>query len=572
MDVFLLNAVTTELKEDITGAAVRKVFQPNRYDILIRLKGRGPERRLYISTHPNFSRIHLTGHKFANPPSPPRFCLFLRKNLKGRFVQDLDQPPYERTVEVTFRRHGDTDGIFDVKLIAELMGRHSNLIFVDHRGRIQDCINYITEAQSRTRQVLKDIDYQPPPPQLRPSPEEISAPELKQLQQAADSGNPRQAVSIMKGLSPLLAREVLFRISQGLPPAEAIGEISRAYRNCDFHPHIYSLVDEGRQVLSAIPLSMYKYAAASPFESANEAADVFYFERVYQLNISEKKKVIKARIDKEIDKISSRIENRTQDLEGLAEKLKWSDWGEAVKANLHLLHKGVGAADLQLPGGRVVTVNIKPELTPVENMKYLFDGYKKARRGVAVVEQMLSTARARVAFMEENLFWLEEAKDPEEVESVKNDLIEAGVIGKPKPRKKRRGRAKEQPPAGLRTYKTAAGFTVLRGLNSRGNDQLVRMSSAGDLWFHARNIPGSHVVIKRGGHKGDIPQQDIVRAATLAARFSRARQATKVPVDYADIKYVKKPKGSPPGFVTYSKFKTMNANPHAELPLMLEED
>ncbi len=563
MDLFILHGVVNELREEIVGGFIAKIYQINRTDLLFRVRRQAEEKQLFISTHPDFFRLHLTAKKYANPLVPPRFCTYLRKHITGTRISDVNQEPFERVVRITLRKRLDAGMVRDLVLVAELVSKGSNLLLVEG-GRILDCLHFHRPETGAARPTAPGLEYMPPPPPDRPLPDRMVQEKIVQIAEALPGERWRGLVQNVAGLSPLLAREVEFE-SDGSANGlwESFRRVFERYETCSFEPRIVTLLGN-KKILCPFSLKILEPAAEETFPSMNRAADAYYFETVMGRQMADQKQAMVRRLRRLISRLQKRGENLQGDLEKFEKETEYKAIGDILTANFPKLKKGikeVEALDYRQDPPRPILIPLDESLEPAGNVQRYFKRYKKAKRGIEVAADRIRETEAEITYLESVLFQVEEAEDPEELENIRRELEEQRIL--PVSRKQKIAKEKKEPSIPVRKLRSSEGFDIFCGKHNLGNDYLLRKIARGnDLWFHAQGLPGSHVVLRIEGKQPEFVS--ILEAATIAAYYSGGRGLGRMAVDYTAVKNLRKPKGARPGMVTYFHQKTVFVEPDRE--------
>ncbi len=571
MDLFVIHGIVEELKKEIAGAFISKVYQMNRTDLLFRLRLQGEEKQLLISTHPDFFRLHLTEKKYANPMVPPRFCTYLRKHIGGARISGVTQDRYERVVRLTLQKKMDAGIIREVSLVAELVGKMSNILLLEG-DRILDCLHFRRSGEETARPAAPGLLYSPLSPSGEWLPDEVTRGKMEEVCASPAGERWRAMVRGISGLSPLLARELEF-VSDGTAKEleEALRLLVGRYEEADFKPRVYTLLGD-RKVLSPFPLKSLGPAREESYSSMNQAADQFYFQVVVKRQMAEQKQALSKRLRHLISRLQRRRENLIGDREGFQKDLGAKDLGDLLAANYPRLRKGmreVEALDYRQDPPRPILVTLEESLDPSGNVQRYFKKYKKAKRGLEMTSQRMEEAEREITYLESVLFEVEEAEDAEEVETIRRELEEERIVSVPK--KQKAGKEKREVSIPVRRFRSSEGLEIFCGKHNLGNDYLLRhLAKDHDLWFHSQGLPGSHVLLKTG--KKDPQPGSILEAATIAAYYSRGRGSTRLPVDYTLVKNVFRPKGAKPGMVNYFHQRTVMVQPVKEKVDRLRKD
>ncbi len=561
-DSFTTAAIAAELNA-LLGGRVQAIVEPDELSIGLEVYAQRKRHYLLISAQPRSARCHLVsarlrrGVEHASP-----LGLLLNKYVEGARLTAITQPPWERILWLDFSGpQGDT------RLIAEIMDQRSNIILTVGND-ILDCIKRIWPEKNRYRTVLPGQPYVPPPPQRKLAPDHLTPALLEDfLQRAPDVPAWEVLVNQLAGISPLLAREVVYRACDE-PEAPAFDlsaerlhgvlfDLIAEAQSGKWSPCVVPSEDGGYRAYAAYTLT--HLAPYQPVESISEAIAAYY-EAPAGL---EAYGAAKARVQMQIDDALERISRKLTALKHEALEATKVDLlrkqGELILAYGPTLLPGQRQLVAQYaPDEPPLTIELDPELSPVENAKRCFERYEKAKRAATDIPALLTEAEGEVAYLEQLATDLKLAENWPEIDAVREALQEAGHWRGEHLRGPRGGKP------GIRRFTTSDGFVILVGRNAGQNHTLVtERSTPADLWLHARGVPGSHVLIKNDGRP--IPEQVIQKAAQLAAYYSARRDEASVEVDVTERRYVRPIKGGKPGQVTYKHERTLTVKPAKSL-------
>jgi predicted ribosome quality control (RQC) complex YloA/Tae2 family protein len=549
MDAFLIKQVVAELAAELPGALVSKVRQPGEREIVLELwTGRG-EKRLLLSAEPELCRIHLTTRKAQNPPSPPRFCQFLRKHLEGMRIARFSLAPYDRAVRIDFSSSRPDAEHAHTSLHAELFGRHANLIYAGEEGTILSALRNVSPEESRIREVAAGIPYRPLPPPARVFLPDVKREDALRIFAGGWEGLPKALVDSVAGLGREVAHEAAAR---GQESAEALyvalRGLVRRYEESDFSPGIGTLANGKRRILP-FPCPAAGFVDFAPFPSANAAADAFYAEVAEARDLAVLRQQLTSRISALLKKERQKLSNVGGDEERLVEGLKGGAHGETLKANLGALKKGMESYG-EIP--------LNPAKSPVENMNRYFHLARKAKGAMEIVRRRKREVAEGLYYLESLEAQLSAARTRDDLIAVRQEMASSFAPKRKPAGKKKRSRADGPRPVTPQVDRAEfRGHAILIGRNNVGNDRIVKeLSAPDDLWLHAQGIPGSHVLVKRAAGK-EIPREVVEEAARLAVFHSKARGSQNVPVFLAEARHVSKFKGAKPGLVRIAKFSTV---------------
>ena len=568
LDAVCLQAVVAELAPQITGSRIEKIQQPARDQVVLLLRG---NRRLLLSAGGGQPRLHLTELPRDNPAQPPMFCMLLRKYLSGGIIESIQQAPLERVVTLTVSAADELGERSQFSLILEAVARRANLILADKDGHIIDCLRRIDFEMNPDRQVLPGLFYHLPTPPDKASPFTVTEEEFAALAAAAGEGAPADQwlVRTVNGLSPLVARELTFRAcgSTDAPVTgytAALWSTFAAWRDTvnekRFTP---AMLKRSGVPVDFTYLHVGQYGGAAEEEtytSFSRLLDDFYEKREQAERVKQKGQDLVKTASNGAARLRRKIAAQEQELAESKNRDKWRVYGELITANLYRMERGMSRLTAQNyydPDCADVDIPLDVRLSPQENAAKYFKKYTKAKTAEKYITAQLEKARVELTYLESVLQELTLAESEQDFNDIRAELTDGGYL-------RAKGRKQPQRPSKPREFRSAAGLRILVGRNNRQNDRLTaKDAEKWDIWLHTQRIHGSHVILCTGGAQPD--EQSLLEAASLAAYFSQAQNSTKVPVDFTQVKYVKKPAGSPPGFVNYTNYKTILADPSEEL-------
>lgn len=568
LDAVCLQAVVAELAPQITGSRIEKIQQPARDQVVLLLRG---NRRLLLSAGGGQPRLHLTELPRDNPAQPPMLCMLLRKYLSGGIIESVEQAPLERVVTLTVSAADELGERSQFSLILEAVARRANLILADKDGHIIDCLRRIDFEMNPDRQVLPGLFYHLPTPPDKVSPFTVTEEEFAALAAAAGEGAPADQwlVRTVNGLSPLVARELTFRAcgSTDAPVTEhtaALWSAFAAWQDTVNEKHFTpAMLKRSGVPMDFTYLHVGQYGGAAEEEtytSFSRLLDDFYEKREQAERVKQKGQDLVKTASNGAARLRRKIAAQEQELAESKNRDKWRVYGELITANLYRMERGMSRLTAQNyydPDCADVDIPLDVRLSPQENAAKYFKKYTKAKTAEKYITAQLEKARVELTYLESVLQELTLAESEQDFNDIRAELIDGGYL-------RAKGRKQPQRPSKPREFRSTAGLRILVGRNNRQNDRLTaKDAEKWDIWLHTQRIHGSHVILCTGGAQPD--EQSIAEAASLAAYFSQAQDGTKVPVDYAPVKFVKKPSGSPPGFVNYTNYKTILADPSEEL-------
>jgi len=584
-DGLVLAAVRKELADHFTGARIEKIYQPEENELVLQLHQPGLRRRLLLSAHPRHARVHLSSMAKTNPTSAPLFCMVLRKHLEGGRIIAFEQQGLERVLIIRIEARDELGRQAEKHLICEIMGKHSNIILAEPKSQIiLDGIKRYSHSVSRYREVLPSRNYVFPPSQGKANPLLLDEDGFRQicLNAPLESTLVNLLQKNIEGLSTLTCREIVYRANlpldftldqcgdydlhalwQGL--SSVIGPVKAG----KFQPCL--LTGEKGEPLDFAALKIDHTGTSRNYNSINELLDYYFTNLSQQHDLNAERNACLSLLNKEINRLTKKIAIYKQSLAETAGSEQFRLYGELLTANLYRLEKGQAVASLENyydPACPLIDIPLDPQLTPSENAQAYFKKYNKAKNTRVAVESMLASAQEELSYLEGIKTGLEKADNLTEIDEIKQELTEQGYIKTPpaKPGQKK-NKMERHIPRPI-SFRSSDGFTIFAGKNNKQNDYLtLKLADPEDLWLHTKDIHGAHVIIRSEGR--NIPSRTLEEAAVIAAYYSKASQATKVPVDYTRVKHVHKPNGAKPGMVIYERQKTIMVSPDEELVISL---
>lgn len=590
LDGAYLRHLMEELRGALLNTRVEKIFQPNRDEMIFAFRGFDASHRLLISARANSARVGLTKFPVENPAQPPMLCMLLRKRLMGAKLIGVDQPDLERVLLFKFDSVNELGDHVELTLAAEVMGRYSNIILVDENGKVVDALRRVDAEMSSERLVLPGLLYRLPPPQdklsmLTCTPEEIlgridALPKDMELSKALNT--------VLQGVSPIVAREVQNSVGRGAEvfirsmtagqwerAAYFLERLTHTVREVSGTPHMVSDLQKKPKDFAYIDIHQYGTAmVTSERETFSGLLDDFYAERDRIERMRVKSQDLLRLLSNHSDRLSRKMTNQRAELADCARRDEYRVKGDLLSANLYALEKGAKSVRLlnfyDEEGGEL-KIALDPALSPQQNAQKYYKNYRKAKTAEEKLTEQIAIAEKELEYLDSVLESLAMAETERDLNEIRAELSEQGYARAQRQQKGQRplkngknGKTAKQPALSApMKFTTSDGFTVLVGRNNRQNDRLtLRDSNNNDIWFHTKNIPGSHTVLVT---EGRIPTETAMReAAVLAARYSRARDSAQVPVDYTQIRHVSKPQGARPGMVIYVQYRTVYVDPKEE--------
>lgn len=580
LDGAFLRHIKQELEGQLLGSRVDKVYQPNREELLIAFRSREAACKVLFSARANSARVHFTTIPLENPKQPPMLCMLLRKKLLGAKVVAIRQPELERLLHFDFDSINELGDHVTLTLTMEVMGRYSNIILSDEEGKIIDALKRVDAEMSSQRLVLPGLTYRLPPPQSKLCPLSTVSQQVVEALKALprDMELSKGYLAVLQGVSPIVCRELAYRVGRGRELTVKTMDEEQLFRAGFFYQQMRDAVEEvsGKPYmavnLQGKPmdfsfLEIHQYGTAAVVkeaESFSQLLDDFYRERDKQERMRVREQDLLKLLSTHSERLSRKIGVQRGELEQCADRDGLRVAGDLISANMYQLEKGAQSADLANfyeEGTPLVHIKLDPALTPSQNAQKYYKEYRKAKTAEEKLTEQISLAEQELEYLETVLDALARAETERDLSEIRAELQEQGYL--------RKLRSKKEKPAAVSApmkFTTSDGFTVLVGRNNRQNDKLtLKTANNNDIWFHTKNIPGSHTVLVT---EGKAPTETaMTEAAQLAALHSRAKDSAQVPVDYTQIRNVSKPVGAKPGMVIYVNYKTIYVTPSQEIPL-----
>ena len=571
--------VVSELKRELTGGRLYKIAQPEADELLLTIKQPDGTKKLLISAQASLPLLYLTGESKPSPMTAPGFCMLLRKHLQNGRITGISQPGLERIVHIDVEHLDEMGDLRRKTLVVEIMGKHSNIIFCDSEGTIIDSIKHVSAAVSSLREVLPGKAYF------------IAATQDKLDALSTDGEAFRNALSArpqpvfkalygsFTGISPVLAQELCYEagIDADLPTAAlgdsdyeglygAFSRMAEAIRQERFSPNI-AYTDGSPVEFCALPLTMYGYGRQDapstdsvnpgekpagdytvPYGSMSALLEHYYAEKNVLTHIRQKSADLRRIVQTALERNVKKYDLQLRQMKDTEKRDTYRVYGELL--NTYGYSAEPGAKSLQALNyytDETVTIPLDPTLSAKENAQKYFDRYGKMKRTYEALSQLTVEVREEIQHLESVSTALDIALYEEDLAQIKEELTESGYI-----RRKAGNRGKKQKITSRPFhYLSSDGFHMYVGKNNFQNDELTfKLATGNDWWFHAKQIPGSHVVVKTGNAQ-ELPDRTFEEAARLAAYYSKGRGQEKVEIDYVQKKHVKKPNGAKPGLVVY---------------------
>ena len=576
LDGIFLRHIKKELEQKLLDSKVDKIYQPARDQLVLSMRSREGSELLLISARADSPRINITNIKPENPKVPPMLCMLLRKRLSGARLREIVQPELERVLLLVFEGLNELGDTVKMTLAVEIMGQYSNIIFLDGEGCIIDAFRRVDASMSSQRLILPGLRYELPPQQDKLCVLDKDADDVIAAVQQWPKNQllSKVLLSVVQGVSPILCREWEHLTGRGREVlSRELDEelLSRLrfflkrsitiIREGSGEP--YMIIDELKKPIDFTFESIQQYGSGRSLrETATfcELLDRYYAKRDAMETMRRKAEDLNRLLNTTATRLMKKIYIQKDELAACAEREHWRICGDIIQANLYRIEKGAHELrtenfyDEQM---REITIPLEPALSAAVNAQRYYKNYRKAKTAEQVLQVQIAKAEEELDYISSVLDSLSRAVSVRELDEIRTELTEQGYL---KVKGKRQKTESALPPL---QYVSDSGFVILVGRNNKQNDKLtLKQAHKNDLWFHTKDIPGSHVVILTDGREPD--EETIMLAASLAASHSKAREAGRVPVDYTKIRYVSKPQGAKPGRVIYTDQKTLFVVPYQE--------
>ncbi|HFH8982976.1 TPA: NFACT family protein [Streptococcus agalactiae] len=539
-DGFFLHHLTNELQEQIEKGRIQKVNQPFDHELVLTIRNNRRNYKLLLSAHPVFGRIQTTEANFQNPQNPNTFTMIMRKYLQGAVIETIQQIENDRILEIIVSNKNEIGDHIKATLVVEIMGKHSNIILIDkNEHKIIESIKHVGFSQNSYRTILPDSTYIAPPKTKAINPFDISDQTLFELLQTNDL-SPKNLQQLFQGLG----RDTALELSHCLKDNKL--NDFRQFFSREYYP---SLTEKS---FSAVQFS----SSHETFQSLGQLLDYYYQEKAEKDRIAQQASDLIHRVQSELEKNIKKLAKQQDELLATENAEEFRQKGELLTTYLSMVPNNQDVVVLDnYYTNQTIEISLDRALTPNQNAQRYFKKYQKLKEAVKHLKGIISDTENTITYLESVETSLNHAS-MEDINDIREELVETGFI-------KRRAHDKQHKRKKPEQYLASDGKTIIMvGRNNLQNDELTfKMARKGELWFHAKDIPGSHVLIRDNLNPSDEVKTD---AAELAAYYSKARLSNLVQVDMIEAKKLNKPSGTKPGFVTYTGQKTLRVTPTQE--------
>lgn len=566
-DGITVSAIKAEIVDKILGGRIDKVYQPEKDEIILGIRSMGQAYKLLLTSNASNPKFHFTQTNPSNPMTPPLFCMVMRKHLQSGKIIKIEQPDFDRILNIYVESLNELGDYSVKKLVLEIMGRHSNIILTDENNTILDCIKHIGHDTSSVREVLPGREYTLPPSQGKINTLELDNNNFNEVLENNPSFEIQSVIyKNYTGISPIAASEICYRANvNGSTPVEALTDIQKEIvfnkfaelvediKANRFYPE--SITNEKGKTIDFSPIEMTQFNGLEikKYTSISELIESFYANRDFAYRIGQKTQDLRKLITQNIERCIRKKDIQMQTLRSIKNRDELRLKGELLTANIYSIKKGMTTVELPnyySENQELVAIELDSNKTPSENAQKYYKAYNKAKRTFEALKDQIKSNDEELAYLESVLTSVNNCTDEQDVKEIRRELREEGYVKKIKNQKDKS--KKHSVPL---HFISQDGFDIYVGKNNIQNDELtLKFARPRDIWMHTKNIPGSHVIIVANGQT--IPDTTLNEGAMLSAFYSKAKNSSKVPVDYTEKKNVKKPNGSKPGFVIYETNKT----------------
>lgn len=533
--------------QSLVSGRIHKITEPSSDTIILTIRSERTNKQLLLNTHANFSRFHLTKQKYDNPFDPPMFLRVLRKHLDGGIIQSIKQIGNDRLIEIDIHSRDEIGDLRKRTLILEIMGRHSNIILVDSERKIIDGFKHHTPNTNTARTIMPGFKYELPPTAKKVNP--FTVDDIVKYIDFNSGKIDRQLLQQFEGFSPLITKEIVSRrpFMNQTTLVEVFDEVINDVQK-EPTPVIYSDEETGKEIFYFMPLHAYGNDYKT-FDTIHECLDRFFESRGERERVKQRALDLVKIVDQHLQKNRHKLEKLINEQQEASTKDIQQLYGELITANMYQINQGDKTLEtINYYNNEPITIPLNPTKSPSMNAQYYYKQYNRLKTREIELEKQIKLTQENILYFESLEQQLSHIS-VEDIDDIREELEDEGIVKKRKNKKKKKSNK-----VSVTTFTSSDGQTILLGKNNKQNDYLTnRLARKHQLWFHTKDIPGSHVVIQE-----DQPTETTIKeAAMIAGFYSKASQSGQIPVDYTEIRHVHKPSGAKPGFVTYDHQTTL---------------
>lgn len=556
-DGITVAALVQELRDNLTGGRIAKIAQPEPDELLLTIKTPTGQRKLYISASASLPLIYLTDENKLSPMTAPNFCMLLRKHIGNGRITSISQPKLERIISLHIEHLNELGDLCEKKLIIEIMGKHSNIIFCDDKDMILDSIKHVSAQMSSVREVLPGRTYFIPDTMEKSDPLSVNGKKFLDTLKEKPVPLGKAIYTSFTGISPVIAEDICFLagLDSQLPASELDEDtflhLFRQFsyymddiRGCHFHPCIYYDGTSPKD-FGAVALSHFSNYTKQEFTSISEVLNTYYATKNTLTRIRQKSADLRHVVQTALERNRKKYDLQKKQLRDTENREKYKVYGELIHTyGYNLAPNSRELTALNYYTNEEITIPLDPTLTPAENAQKYFNKYNKQKRTFEALTELIQETADDIHYLESISNSLDIALTEADLIQIKEELMQTGYVRRKYTKKKEKITSRPM------HYISSDGYHMYVGKNNLQNEELTfSFANGNDWWFHAKGAPGSHVIVKTGGD--ELPDRTFEEAGRLAAYYSKNRGSDKVEIDYVEKKHVKKPNGSKPGFVVY---------------------
>lgn len=567
-DGITVAALVAEFNEKLNEGRIYKIAQPETDELLLTIKANKSQYRLLISANASLPLVYFTENNKPSPMTAPNFCMLLRKHINNGRIVSITQPGLERIIDFEIQ-HLDELGDIRIKhLIVELMGKHSNIIFVDDEKNIIDSIKHITSVMSSVRQVLPGKPYFIPDTQGKLNPLTTTKEEFMNTVFSKPMPLSRSIFTSYTGISPVIAENICYenKLDSSMPanvlvPGDqnliwmSFYQLINKIKNNDFIPTIYDKSGKPEEY-SALTLSTYPDCNTTNYDSISELLEEFYAKKNLYTRMRQKSVDLRKIVTTALERDRKKYDIQLKQMKDTEKKDKYKVYGELLTAYGYSIEPGTKVFEVEnFYTGEMVKITLDDTISPIDNAKKFFEKYNKLKRTQEALTDIVKETKDSIDYLETIMVSLDIATSENDLKAINQELVQTGYI-----KHKRTNNKKEKKLSKPLHYVSSDGFDIFVGKNNLQNEELTfKVATGNDWWFHSKTFPGSHVIVKCNNQ--ELPDSTFEEAARLAAHFSKGSGQDKVEIDYVQKKHIKKVAGTMPGFVIYHTNYSMAISP-----------
>ncbi len=561
LDGVAVYAIAHELKEKLVGTRIDKISQPEKDELVLNIRGFGENFKLLFTVNAQNPRVSLIDKNRVNPNTPPNFCMILRQRLSNGKIIEITQPNFERVIKFEIQALNQFSEVATMFLVIEMMGKHSNIILMDENEKIVDSIKRVGYDKSQLRPILPGRQYETPP-NTKANPLFVTYTEFKDFLNEEVVHN--SLIKSFSGVSPILATELLHRsnldsdiyskqLLQDETKCKALFKEFETFFNEMKNKHFTNKIYYKNEVpfdFSVYDLTVYSNFETATFECTTNVLEEFYVTKDLNNRLKQKTYDIRKLVQNNIDRTAKKLELQEKTVRDAEKREKYQLYGELITANVYAIKRGdktLVTQNYYSEDLEEIEIKLDEKLTPPENAQKYFKKYNKMKRAYHATIDLLESSKTELEYLESIMASIMHLSDEADIDDIRQELYEEGFIKKQA--KKTKSYAKSKP----LHFISSDGLDIYVGKNNKQNDELTtKFATKTDIWLHAKNIPGSHVIIQTEEPLENVPDNTLDEALHLAAFYAKADDKTQIEVDYTPAKYVKKPNGAKPGMVIYT--------------------